>query len=159
MTSTPERAAAAPVLSVFAIRDELAEIASEAGPNAWIDASINPGRPEATLVSATLYPSGLAERHVIHGRGICFASAIADLRMKWEADRIRIDRNLVRRIALSVIEITADQGECTDAALRGAGFSQAQIARLGGLACEEASRLAAGGPFSIITSGGANTDA
>lgn len=141
------------------IKAALAAIASEAGPKAWIDACINPDRADARLVSAAMYPTGIVERHVIVGYGADFAEAIADLREKWVADFAKAEAALVRRMALAIIEITGDQGKCSDAALRGAGFGQSQIDRIGSLACADATRLAAGGPFSIVSTIGANAEA
>lgn len=142
---------------VSEIRSALAGIAAEAGSEAWIYASVNPAR-DGAFVRATLYPGGITSRHVIVGSGMCFGSAIADLRSKWELDKVKVERNLIRKMALAIIEITTDQGGCSDAALRGAGFAQPQITRLGQQACEEASRLAAGGPFAIIATGGITPD-
>jgi hypothetical protein len=55
-------------------------------------------------------------------------------------------------MALRIITITADQGACTDSALRMTGdFTDAEIAAYGAAACEEANRMADAGPFSITT--------
>lgn len=141
------------------IKAALAAIAAEAGPKAWIDTCINPERNDARLVSASMYPAGIVERHVVIGYGADFAEAIADLQEKWAEHRTKADGALVRKMALAIIEVTGDHGECSDAALRGAGFYQSQIDRIGSLACAEATRLAAGGPFSIVSTIGANAEA
>ncbi|MGO4263983.1 hypothetical protein, partial [Lysobacter sp. TAB13] len=118
-----------------------------AGPAAWADLSVSTEHPDESAVRGVLYPQGIAAGHCIHGRGPDFAEALEDLRSNWAQARSLADRNSIRRMALAIIEITGDQGECADAALRGAGFDQKQIERLGALACSEATRLAAGGPF------------
>lgn len=63
--------------------------------------------------------------------------------------------NTIREMALAIIAITADQGECTDAALR-AKFDAADVKRFGEQACAQATEMAANGPFSIVTLTGAN---
>ena len=146
-------------MTPIAIREALRSIAGEAGPAAWADLSVSTEHPDASAVRGVLYPQGIAAGHCIHGRGPGFAEALEDLRSNWAQARSLADTNSIRRMALAIIEITGDQGECADAALRGAGFDQQQIARLGALACSEATRLAAGGPFRIITVTGANAQA
>lgn len=142
------------------IRDALVEIATECGPKGYasVSISVSPyrGDPE---VSATLYPEDIVGRHCISVKGETFSEAIANLRSAWDDKRNLADKNTIRKMALAIIEITGDQGECSDAALRGAGFYQPQIDRMGAMACEEATRLAAGGPFQIIATTGANQEA
>lgn len=146
-------------MTPLAIREALRVITGEAGPAAWADLSISTEHPDEGAVRGVLYPNGIAAGHCIHGRGPGFAEALDDLRRNWAQARALSDRNSIRRMALAIIEITGDQGECPDAALRGAGFDQGQIERLGALACSEATRLAAGGPFRIIATTGANAAA
>lgn len=142
------------------IRDALAAIAAECGPKGYASVSItvSPYRKGST-VTATLYPEDVVGRHHVNAEGQTFAEAIANLRAAWEAARNLADKNTIRKMALAIIEITGDQGACSDAALRGAGFYQPQIDRMGAMACEEATRLAAGGPFQIIATTGANQEA
>lgn len=146
-------------MTPLAIRGALRAIAGEAGPAAWADLSVSTEHPDESAVRGVLYPQGIAAGHCIHGRGPGFAEALDDLRSNWAQARSLADTNSIRRMAVAIIEITGDQGECSDAALRGAGFDQGQIARLGALACSEATRLAAGGPFRIIALTGANAEA
>lgn len=146
-------------MTPIAIREALRSIAGEAGPAAWADLSVSTEHPDESAVRGVLYPQGIAAGHCIHGRGPSFAEALDDLRSNWAQARSLADKNCIRRMALAIIEITGDQGECADAALRGAGFDQQQIDRLGALACAEATRLAAGGPFRIIALAGANAQA
>lgn len=141
------------------IRDALAGFAADAGPKAWVDACINPNRSGNGFVHATLYPNGLTGSGSdarISVEAATFAEAVDKLGCAWEARRSLADKATIRKMALAIIEITTDQGECSDAALRGAGFSQHQVAAMGALACSEATRLAAGGPFSIVKTAGRN---
>lgn len=79
---------------------------------------------------------------------------------KWaeysEDHRIRT----IRKMALAIIRITAELGECTDAALRNCGeFDPGQIKAYGEQACVDADDIAGKGPFAIIVKGGANAEA
>lgn len=159
MTSLPALAPEDSQMTPIAIRGALRAIAGEAGPAAWADLSVSIEHPDESAVRGVLYPQGIAAGHCIHGRGPGFAEALDDLRRNWAQARALADRNSIRRMALAIIEITGGQGECSDAGLRGAGFDQEQIARLGALACSEATRLTAGGPFRIIAMTGANAAA
>lgn len=141
------------------IKNALAEIRAEGSKNAYVSISIAvSGTRDGNTVIASFYPEDLTGRHHVDGRGEGFAEAIEDLRRNWDAAKALADKNTIRKMALAIIEITGDQGECSDAALRGAGFYQPQIDRIGFLACAEATRLAAGGPFSIVSTVGANAE-
>lgn len=139
------------------IRDALAEIANEAGPQAYASLSVATDRSESQPVYVSLYPEGITGRHCVSAHADSFANALAGLRAKWDEARALADKNSIRKMALAIIEITTDQGGCSDTALRGAGFFQQQIDRIGKPACEEATRLAAGGPFCIVATLGANS--
>lgn len=140
------------------IRDALKRIAADAGPKAWANVSV--GNDMRAGVSACLYPDGITSSSMsvsVHSEG--FSEAIEKLELAWAAKRDLQNTQTTRKMALSIIEISTDQGECSDAALRGAGFSQRQIDAMGQTACAEATRLAAGGPFSIVSTVGANAEA
>lgn len=142
------------------IKAALAEIQAEGSKNAYISVSIAiSGSRDGSEVMASFYPDDLTGGHHISAKGEGFEEAIARLREKWDTAKALADKNTIRKMALAIIEITGDQGECSDAALRGAGFHQPQIDRIGSLACAEATRLAAGGPFLIVTTVGANAEA
>jgi len=140
------------------IRDALRELADDAGPQAWIDCDINPSRGAKGFVGACLYPNGITGRgdHCVRVFADTFLEAVEKLERAWEARKSLADKHTIRKMALAVIEISTDQGECSDAALRGAGFSHHQVAAMGEAACAEATRLAAGGPFSIVQTAGSN---
>lgn len=139
------------------IKNSLAAIVKEAGPRAYADVTVSVSDYPTAMVSAVLYPEGVGGRvHSIRVSGESFSEALTKLRAAWDAGKDKAQAILLRKMALAVIEISTDIGACTDAALRGRDFSQDQIDRFGALACEEATRLAAGGPFSIVTSKGAN---
>jgi hypothetical protein len=139
------------------IQAVLAEIAAEAGPKAHASIDVAVSDIRTHLVTACFWPEGVTGRgHSIHTGGSTFAEALKKLREEWDAAKALADNNTLRKMALAVIEISTDIGACTDASLRGRGFSQQQVTRLGKSACEEATRLAAGGPFSILATTGTN---
>jgi hypothetical protein len=57
----------------------------------------------------------------------------------------------IKSLTLAIIEITADQGQCTEAALRVAGFSQAEIEAYGTDACAMADYYGSKGPYSVVS--------
>lgn len=142
------------------IRDALELIRVEGSLRAYVSVSLSLSGPNSKAeVCASFYPEDIVGKHAIHANADTFEAAIAALRKKWDADKALADKNTIRKMALTIIEITTDRGKCSDAALRGAGFYQKQIDRIGALACEEATLLAAGGPFSIVPTVGANAEA
>lgn len=86
-----------------------------------------------------------------------FADLFPQIEAKWVAYKETHRAKTIRRLALEIIRITAELGECTDAALRGVyGFSDADVTELGSQACEDANVIAGNGPFKIVANGGAN---
>jgi hypothetical protein len=145
------------VMTPTEIKSALEEIRAEGSAMAYISLSVSISyHNSGSVISASFYPDDITGQHKIHAKGDSFAEAIENLRAKWNEEKSLANRNAIRKMALAIIEITTDRGECSDAALRGAGFHQVQIDRIGLLACDEATRLAAGGPFSIRQTAGAN---
>lgn len=142
------------------IRNALDALAAEIGPKAYISLDIKCGSSYPEPISGWLYPDGITGNGIsIRVGAYDYAEALRKLEAAWVEKRALRDKGTVRKMALAIIEISTDQGECSDAALRGAGFSQREIDAMGALACAEATRLAAGGPFSIIATRGANAEA
>lgn len=116
-------------------------------------------------LSALVYPRGSFGNGRVHDasftvRAFSFEDLLNGVRAKWieyaEAHRQRS----IREMALEIIRITAEHGECTDAQLRGSTkFSHAEIGLYGEAACADANDIAGRGPFSIVTMGGANAEA
>jgi hypothetical protein len=135
------------------IKAAVDEIAAEFGRDAWVDVDIRNGRRylvEDGIVAASCYPHGVGRDHCIRATSDTFEGVFAALREKIAEDRLKIHAAIIRKMALAIITITADIGECSDAALRGNGFPQSEIDKHGESACAEATRLAAGGPFEIV---------
>lgn len=57
--------------------------------------------------------------------------------------------SVIRKMALTIIEITDDHTHCTETLLRGKGFSQADVAEYSEKACARAGEMCAGAPFSV----------
>lgn len=113
-------------------------------------------------ISGTIYPDGIVgNTHQITYRAddvADIASIIAGMRALWDESSGRLRRELIRKMALEIITITADQGRCSDAALR-MKFKANDIKRYGPQAVEEANSIAGRGPFSIEVTGGRNAPA
>ena len=87
-----------------------------------------------------------------------FRDLIDEIRAKHAETADVHDKATIRKMALKIIELTADFGECTDAALR-QHFDAKEVAQLGERAAADANEIAAGGPFSIVAIGGSNAEA
>lgn len=77
------------------------------------------------------------------------------IRTRWAEMSERAHAETIKKMALAIIRITAEQGECTDAALR-AEFHAADCERHGDAACEMANEMASNGPFLVRKLIGAN---
>ena len=141
------------------IFDELKSIASKTGPKgeAYISMST---REQQYQVSASCYPEGITGgKHAIYGYGCDFETALAELREKVAGQLALIHANRIREMALAIMETAFDTGECSDAALRGQGFSQNEIDTLGENALERANAIADGGPYEIVKAASNYADA
>lgn len=83
--------------------------------------------------------------------GKSMAEIVAKMRLHIEKYLDKHSRETIRKMALAIIDVTADTNACTSAALRLKWFSDLDIERYADAACEEANRLASNGPFSIVT--------
>lgn len=127
-----------------------AKVGSEAYSAMHIDAF------ETQPVYVAIYPEGVVRSSSpISIRANTFAEAITAINAAWDKVAADHERATVRAMAIKIIEITADCGDCTDAALR-QHFDASEIARLGAQAVEAADGMAANGPFRILATVGAN---
>jgi hypothetical protein len=113
------------------------------------------GGSASKLLTGQIYPMGLLGKVTLWPEGDTWRELLADCEARWAAHRALHESNIVRKMALAIIAITADQGECTDAALR-AEFDPGDVARHGEAACDAATEMASNGPFTIIRMRGAN---
>lgn len=136
-----------------AIVAELEAFRNEVGDGAEIDAVFIVGW---CFNGNTFHCTLTVDRRVSCGDQVRFSRAheniadfIPEARAWWNERKSKLNAEKIRRMALAVIEVTADKGECLPADLRARSFSDAEIKSFGTLACEEAQRLADAGPFSI----------
>lgn len=144
-------------------RTVIKDFLSTVGIKAEAYTSLNDQGP---LFHVSFYPLGIARSSVrgdinyLRVEGDTFAELYQNLMDAWAEYESRHKAQTIRKMALAIIRITADLGECTDAALRNCGeFDPAKVALYGEQACTDANEIAGKGPFSIVTIGGANAEA
>ncbi len=138
------------------IKTELDAIAKVAGPKSFVNLSIGTSyNKSGEFVSAVCYFDA-DMRHSIRVYANSFTGALAALRAEMDTELSKAHAATIRKMALAIMTITADVGACSDAALRGEGFSQSEIDMHGDKACEEATRIGSGGPFQIVRADIAN---
>jgi hypothetical protein len=162
IASAPIGQASAEIASPMSARDFARAVKAfekSIGPRASISTflAFNDGAP----LYCAVYPTGNYSKGADFSvQAETFSELFAAVQAKWaeyEADhRVRT----IRKMALAIIRITAELGECTDAALRNCGeFDPGQINAYGEQACADANEIAGKGPFSIVVMGGANAEA
>lgn len=138
------------------IHAALVEIKKNIGPNAYISLGIDPESEAKEPIYLALYPFGITYNEgYLSIRAGNFAAALEGIRKAWSKHEAEHNRKATNKMALAVIRLTTELGECTDAALR-EEFDAAQIARFGADACKLADSMASKGPFSIKILRGAN---
>ncbi len=138
--------------SVAEVGAFMADFGKSVGPRANVYASIK----DNGTCHFTLYPNGITNDGRISSEDAdSWSEASASLIKNWEAQRANHRSVKLREMALEIIQITADQGQCTDRALR-LSFGQSEIDALGAEAAELATEMASNGPFSIVVTEHAN---
>jgi hypothetical protein len=148
-----------PEMTGLEYRKAVAEFASTVGPKAECYTSLNEHGP---LFHVSLYSSGITQRVGGYFRvnGDTWSELFKALTDKWAEYEAQHRAETIRKMALAIIRITAELGECTDAALRNCGeFDPGQVNAYGEKACADANEIAGKGPFSIVVMGGANAEA
>lgn len=142
------------------IKTALDTMKNEIGPKADITLSINAmdafEHDSKEPVRLSVYPFGMVQSKGWFAiRSATFDGAISSARIKWteysDEHRLQTTKNM----ALAIIRLTTEVGECFDAALR-QEFDAAVIARWGDDACKVADEMAGRGPFRIKRKRGAN---
>lgn len=85
-----------------------------------------------------------------------FATLYDEFVKAWREREVEHTTKTVSAMALEIIRLTDELGECSDAALRASNFSTLEIQRHGAAACEAAERMALKGPFRISLAAKAN---
>lgn len=151
----------APDLTAPEVQAELMVLRREIGSKCYISAGISSVSSDVRpkhLLTACVYPNDILGKVVFYAHGETWRGLIDAIREAWAERSDLHAANTIREMALKIIAITADRGECTDAALR-AEFDAADVARYGDQACEAATEMASNGPFSIVRLSGANDQA
>jgi hypothetical protein len=145
-----------PDLTHTEARAAFTALAVEVGSKAAIYVSLGSHAFEKQALSASIYPQGIGSGGAtLRVEADDYRALLAAAQDKWAEHSDLHATNTIRAMALAIIAITADQGECTDAALR-AQFDASDVRRHGEPACEQASAMASNGPFSIVKLTGAN---
>lgn len=144
-------------------REQVQKFLPSISPKAELFTKIETEIYSKKLYSASLYPLGISSRSDdghLRVQAETIDELWSEIQTKWAAHLARHRRHVTRRMALAIIRITAELGECTDAALRNCGeFDDAQVRAYGEAACVDANEIAGKGPFSIVVMGGANAEA
>lgn len=146
-------------MNAIQYQDAVRVMAKSIGGDAEIFTSISLhrciGKDYEGVICASIYPHGMTRGRSIDVYADDFDTLLALLTATWEKHFAAHRKQTIRKIALRIIEITADNGACHEAALR-MTFSQDQIAAYGKEACADANEIADKGPFSIAPAQGAN---
>lgn len=141
--------------------EQFRAIKKEIGAEALVSAQINVDMTwrDDRPVFASVYPDGVCgNTPYFYVFANDWDELISNLRSEWRDRQVEFHKKTVREMALAIIRITAELGACTDAALRGAKFTNEQIERLSAAAVEDADRIAGNGPFSVIAAAKPNEE-
>lgn len=129
----------------------------EVGPNADVSVFIEDKITDEYPVRVIVYPHGIcrSDEGRVSIEAEDFPDALLKMRAAWDEHSAQFRGKAIRSMALMIIRITAEQGHCTDAALR-QEFKYGEVERYGADAVKDANEIADKGPFAIVTLGGAN---
>lgn len=136
------------------IRDALELLRKRIGREASVFVRIDPSRAQ---ISGVIYPNGVCGKERLSIEADDFPEAITKLNEAWNEARDNLQAEKIKAMALAIIRLTAEQGACTDRALR-CEFDDADVIAYGDRAAELANSMAANGPFSITRDGAANAE-
>jgi hypothetical protein len=136
------------------VKGELLAFQGVMGPKAEIFASIDLRYSKTISISG--YPQGICKSCAFRIEADDWPEAIDLAKAEWAKSAERFQLRMVAEMALEIIKVTADLGQCTDAALCGEKWTREDVARYGAEACVKANEMAANGPFSIAPADKAN---
>lgn len=136
------------------IQAEIIQVMKDVGPRSRLFVSINEYSSEGSIYAA-LYPDGMTRDSAFSIYADEWAEMFVAVRARWAAMSAEYRKKTIRKIALEIIRRTAEEGVCTDAALRGE-FTDSEVETFGAEAVEDANQIASNGPFSITKLAGAN---
>lgn len=151
----PSQSAAAelnPAMSAADVASAIKCIAAIFGPKAYVSCgvSVSPYGAEAQA-SISVYPEGLGNsRDGERFRADTWHEALEAART-WALSQGTVQREAaIRRMALLIVDLTDQHGECTEVMLVRKEFSRDQVRELHGVACERAGEMCQGAPFSVM---------
>lgn len=133
-------------------------LAKEIGPKCLLSVYVGisfADKPLYVSVQPKGYSAGGKAEETFSVQADTWADLIAEVRTEWAKRSDNSRAQTIRDMALAIIRITADLGQCTDAALR-AEFDPTDVERYGAEAIISADEMASNGPFSIVATVGAN---
>lgn len=133
------------------IHNELKALCAEIGPKAEAHVIIS----NTYMPSCSIEPDGILGKVRLSADAKEWNGVVPALRAAWEEYRDLHASNTIKGMALAIIRLTAEHGECTDQALR-VEFTQQDIDRYGERAAELATEMGGNGPFKIIATGAGN---
>lgn len=138
-------------------RAEFRAIETDIGTKADIYVSLNRKLDGGPNFKAHVYIDGITGKAgQFNAQADDLAGLVAATKDAWAGRQERHAAEQVRKMALAIIRLTYDQGECTDAAIRADGFTDQDLRRYGGEAVERANEMADRGPFAIKRLRGSN---
>lgn len=140
----------------IAIYDEIDALAKEiGGARIFVSVSRDNHKPSSGQIASLHASKPGTAGTLFYVYADDWPALFATARAKWAEVREEKIGRIVKEMALAIIRITAELGECSDAALR-AEFDAADVAAFGDDACAKADEMASNGPFSITRLAGAN---
>ena len=143
-------------MTPHALATAFAAVQRSIGPNAYVGIVIS--GDSGDRLDATIHAGGILDRNVVRVRiepGASFEDIVPALEVAWLEHGAAHRADMIDRMALAIIETTADRGDCPDYVLR-MKFSDRDVALYGAEAEIEANVIAGKGPFSISRSTGSN---
>jgi hypothetical protein len=137
---------------------EFRKLAESIGPKAEVFVYVPMRRydPNEGSLDATIYPDGMGRSSLTRVTADDFETLLDRVRVAWAAHEETRRNRLVKALALKIIELTAEHGECTKAMLRAESFEPADVDRYAAIACTLADGMAGLGPFKVLEAPGSN---
>lgn len=130
------------------IQAEAEKFRLEIGEHAWLSVGIGSRGMAEKPCTATLYADGITKDRTLGVDAVDWPDLFVVLRATWSSRQVEIRHKTIRKMAMEVIRLTAEFGECTDAALRQT-FRADEIKRYAADAIKDANDMAVNGPFDI----------
>lgn len=144
------------IIDVDAVRAKLNALREEVGPKSYVNFSVVADERGESYLS--LYVRGIAQGCDIFEYGTSFEECLEKVTARWREIEANYRADAIKRMALTIIRLTAELGECSDAALLAEfDFDATEVSNYGREACELANSMAANGPFKIVATDGDNT--